>query len=525
MNIIQAIEDKNLFRPFLADASGSLDTWSSWRPALQAVYGLPVGREHRKLIRECTGRAKLRKEGFNTTLFLTGRRSGKSRIAALCGANEAALAGHEKKLAKGERGVVAICAPTMSQSRIVTDYLRGIFAVPMLRREVVAETKSGFELANGNRVEIICGNWQHVRGYTLIAAIVDEICFFGYGDDSKIKSDTELIRALRPSLATVNGRLICISSPYAQKGWSYSMYRRHFGNDKSNVLVWNCPSRTMNPTLPQSIIDDAMAEDPAAARAEYLGEFRDDIATFLPRDVIEQVVVKGRTELPPRYSVRYRAFVDISGGRTDDAALAIGHEQEGMLVVDCLRRWPPPFSPDGVVGEMVAIMARYRCRSVVGDNYAAEWTASAFTSRGVRYTRCMKPKSQCYLELLPQICSGEMELLDNELLIKQLSNLERRTRSGGRDVIDHPSGPGQHDDLANVVAGLAAAPAPVVVTAINFDNPPETEWSRRVAEHVRELEDGYASMYEDPIEKSGGIRKFLNLYTHHEPRSGGLFNH
>jgi hypothetical protein len=32
--------------------------------------------------------------------------------------------------------------------------------------------------------------------------------------------------------------------------------------------------------------------------------------------------------------------------------------------------------------------------------------------------------------------------------------LERRTARGGRDSIDHP--PGQHDDLANAVAGLAS---------------------------------------------------------------------
>jgi hypothetical protein len=57
------------------------------------------------------------------------------------------------------------------------------------------------------------------------------------------------------------------------------------------------------------------------------------------------------------------------------------------------------------------------------------------------------------LELLPRLCSGEIELLDNELLIDQLAGLERRTRSGGRDSIDH--GPNQHDDLANVVAGVA----------------------------------------------------------------------
>jgi hypothetical protein len=42
-------------------------------------------------------------------------------------------------------------------------------------------------------------------------------------------------------------------------------------------------------------------------------------------------------------------------------------------------------------------------------------------------------------------------------LIFQLSSLERRTARSGKDSIDHA--PGQHDDLANAVAGAAWASA------------------------------------------------------------------
>jgi len=466
MNIIQAIEDANLFRPFLADASGSLTSWSRWLVAMKVLYGMPIkSKSDRNLLRECTGRTRLPKDGFTTALFLTGRRSGKSRMAAVAGAFEAVLAGHETQLAKGERGVVLIASPTKSQSRIVRDYLRAIFNVPLLQAEVINESKEGFELRNGTRIEILAGDWRSVRGFTLIAAILDETAFFGYDSESKVKSDTELIRAIRPSLATVGGKLIAISSPYATKGWCYSQYKRNFGNDKGPTLVWNCSSRAMNPTLPQSVVDDAMEDDPASARAEYLGEFRDDVATFLPRDVIEASVVKGRSELPLSYNTDYGAFVDISGGRNDDAALAIAHMEEGKVVLDLIRQWKPPFSPDAVVGEMVAVLGRYHIDRVTGDNYSAEFVKNSFESRGIRYGRdtsnpwshsptakVAKPKSQLYLELLPRLCSGEIELLDNDVLINQLAGLERRTRSGGRDVIDH--GPNQHDDVANVCAGV-----------------------------------------------------------------------
>lgn len=469
MNIIQAIEHDDLFRPFLADGKGNIDSWSSWFVALKALHGLPIKlKEERDLLLKCTGRTKLPKNGFQTALFLTGRRSGKSRIAAVAGAYEAVLAGHEGKLSPGERGVVPIISPTRNQSRIVRDYIRAIFSTPVLQREIASETKEGFELKSGTRIEILAGSFQTIRGYTCLAAVVDEVCFFGYDADSKVKSDTELVRALRPSLATVGGRLIAISSPYAMKGWAYSQFKKHFGNDLSKVLVWNSPSRTMNSTLSQAIVDEAMAEDPAAARAEYLGEFRDDICTFLPREVVESVVVKGRNQLPPRGDLNYAAFVDLSGGRVDDAALAIAHLENDIVVIDLVHDWRPPFSPDAVVGEMVALLSRYRVNEVIGDNYSAEFVKQSFESRGVRYERCTanpwstapwataaKPKSQLYLELLPRLCSGEIELLDNDKLINQLAGLERRTRVGGRDTIDH--GPNSHDDLANVVAGVTVA--------------------------------------------------------------------
>src|SRR5205085_7711562 len=78
------------------------------------------------------------------------------------------------------------------------------------------------------------------------------------------------------------------------------------------------------------------------------------------------------------------------------------------------------------------------------------WLFFFFSSRR-RHTRfdCDWSSDVCSsdLELLPRLCSGEIELPDDRALIDQLAGLERRTRSGGKDVIDHP--PGGHDDLAN----------------------------------------------------------------------------
>jgi hypothetical protein len=58
-------------------------------------------------------------------------------------------------------------------------------------------------------------------------------------------------------------------------------------------------------------------------------------------------------------------------------------------------------------------------------------------------------------ELLPIINSGAIELLDDDQLLRELRGLERRHGSSGRDRVDHR--PGEHDDRANVVAGVAHA--------------------------------------------------------------------
>ena len=468
MNIIEAIKDPQLFRHWLAP-NGDLRTWRAWLAALHALYAIPGSSlTASRVTAKATGHSPstTRRNGpYDVALFLTGRRSGKSRIAATIAAYEATLAGHQRKLAPGEHGVVPVVAPTKAQGRIVRDYLRAIFDLPLLRPELATETTDGFTLRDGTRIEIMAGNYRTVRGYTLLAAIIDEAAFFQYEDTAKV-NDTELVRALRPSLATVQGKLIAITSPYARRGWCWTCYKAHHGTQATNggaALVWQAPSRAMNPTLPQKVVDDALREDMAAAKSEYLAEFRDDVAAYVDRAVVEAATATGTPERLPRPHTTYTAFADLSGGRNDDAALCVAHREGDKVIIDYARRWRPPHSPQAVIEDMSEELRRYGIRRVTGDNYAAEFVAGAFRANGISYKRAELPKSGLYLEFLPRLTSGLVTLPDNPVLVEQLCNLERRTRAGGRDLIDHP--PGGHDDLANAVAGVvttAATPARMV---------------------------------------------------------------
>ena len=64
---------------------------------------------------------------------------------------------------------------------------------------------------------------------------------------------------------------------------------------------------------------------------------------------------------------------------------------------------------------------------------------------------CERSKSELYVDLLPAVNSRAVRLLENERLMMQLVGLERTTRGGGKDKVDHARG--AHDDVANAAAG------------------------------------------------------------------------
>ena len=73
-----------------------------------------------------------------------------------------------------------------------------------------------------------------------------------------------------------------------KKGALHDAHRRYFGKP-GPILVWKAPTRLMNPSVPQRLIDNALERDRAAASSEWLAEFRNDIAAFVPREVVQGV--------------------------------------------------------------------------------------------------------------------------------------------------------------------------------------------------------------------------------------------
>jgi hypothetical protein len=280
--------------------------------------------------------------------------------------------------------------------------------------------------------------------------VCDEAAF--WRNEESANPDVEILAALRPAMATIpDAMLLVISTPYARRGVLWDAYRRHFGK-LGDILIWRADTRTMNPTVPQNIVDSAYEEDPASAAGEYGAEFRSDVEAFVSQEAVDTCVVPGRLELPPVSSTRYVAFTDPAGGSgTDAMTLGIAHSEKDHVVLDLVRARKPRFSPEEVVREFAGDLLRYGLHEVIGDRYAGEWPREQFLKHGISYKPSERTKSEIYQSCLPMLNSGRVELLDNKTLRTQFIGLERRTSRGGRDSIDHR--PGSHDDTVNAAAG------------------------------------------------------------------------
>ncbi len=449
MNIIEAIEDPQLFRSLFR----SLDTWRAWMAILKAIFALPMDHAEAERFMQLTGRQAPPAQPVQECWLVVGRRGGKSFVVSLIAVFLACFRDYRPFLGPGERGVIMIIATDRKQARVIMRYLTALLnAVPMLAAMIERQDAESLDLDNRVTIEIMTASYRTVRGYTVVAALCDEIAFWR-SEDSANPAE-EILAALRPAMATIPGSLLIgLGTPYKRSGPLYDAYRHHYGQD-SPVLVIQADTRTMNPSVPQSVIDRAMELDPVAATAEYLAQFRSDVGSFLDTDLIERAIEPGRRERAPLPFHIYDAFADPSGGAHDAFTFGIGHREGERVVLDVCRGWRPPFDPSAVVKEIAALLKSYRISSVTGDRYAGEWVRESFGQQGISYRHSEQTKSELYVEALPLFTTGVVDLLDIQTLTVELMQLERRTARSGKDSIDHP--PGGHDDYANACCGVLA---------------------------------------------------------------------
>lgn len=426
-------------------------TFAAWRAVAKMIDAAPLTDEEGAFYRTLSAREDLPAGRFPEVYMVKTRRSGGTLFMAAAGVHAGCI-DYRDRLGPGEFATVALIASDRRQARQLMNYTKGLIAdAPMIAAEVENDTTETVTFKHRTIIEVHVSSWRSVRGYSLAAVLLDELAF--YRSDTSANPDIELVRALRPALATLDGRLFGFSSPHARRGHLWEMYRRHYGQPSRVLVLQATDALVLNPTLNVEIINAAREEDPEAARSEWEGQFRSDISAFLDDALIDGAIAEGVTERPFRPGSQYVAFCDPSGGRHDAMTLAIAHgNADERVTLDRLVIQPPPFDPERVVERFAELVRAFGLTSMQGDAYGGEWVPTAFARFGVKYEPAELNKSDVYAECLPIFAQKRVDLLDNPRLATELRLLERRVRLGGKgDLIDHP--PRAHDDAANAACG------------------------------------------------------------------------
>src|SRR5262249_49986578 len=154
-------------------------SWTHWRVALAALFGLPMTAAEAAVFGEHTGRASPPREPVREAWFVVGRRGGKSRMASAVAVYLACFRDYRPLLAPGERGTLAPIPADRQQARTVFRYISALLdGSSMLARLIERRTADAIDLANNVTIEVHTASFRSVRGYSIVGAVLDEVAFW-----------------------------------------------------------------------------------------------------------------------------------------------------------------------------------------------------------------------------------------------------------------------------------------------------------------------------------------------------------
>jgi len=167
--------------------------------------------------------AELMRSTAPRVLLLCARQTGKSTTCALIAISTAIMTAG---------ALVLLVSPSQRQSgELFKTVMRHLRRLPDAPR-ITAESALRCELENRSRILALPGEEKTVRGYSGAALIVI---------DEAARVEDELLAAVRPMMATSNGRLIGLSTPAGKRGWFYEAWCGDQPWHRVRVPASECP--------------------------------------------------------------------------------------------------------------------------------------------------------------------------------------------------------------------------------------------------------------------------------------------
>jgi phage terminase large subunit-like protein len=437
---------------------------------------------------------------FNELIFVSGRRSGKSQISSCIAAYEL------YKLIKrgdpsGHYGFpldssidMTIVAPTDDQAGIAFDMaMSKVFNCSYLQSRCVNQTLTYFNIQTDSDINnklrkkhaslsVLTGGCSSnsLRGRNNILIVLDEMAFFI--DNSGRFSGAEIYKALKPSTGSFkgDGKVICISSPYAKYGSFYERYTESF-NEQDTTLMFQMYTSLVNPAIDSAFLKTERRKNKISFGCEYGGQFSDSITAWIDdEERFKSCVNIGRSK-PSRGEVGVDYFMGVDLGlKNDGTAIGICHKEPktNKIIVDYSDVW---FSGSSDIWEVetspykgcnrfahhdiipvmeVASTIKDLCRwfpikSGWFDQYNGYALHEIMMSIGMKQFHMEQVtdtlNSGIYQLVKTLYIDGMIEFYNDELLIKEMLSLEAEKKSRNQVKVRAPNKRGSHDDLSDAV--------------------------------------------------------------------------
>lgn len=196
-------------------------------------------------------------------LLLCSRQSGKSTTCA-------SLAVHQ---ALYDPGLVLLIAPAQRQSSELFRKVREVYSALDDVPRIVQESALRLELANGSRIIALPGTEGTLRGFSAAKTVIV---------DESSRVDDALFAAVRPMLATTQGRFVALTTPYGRRGWFYEAWEHGEGWHRTKVTAHDCPRID-----PRWLDEERRLIGDWQFRQEYLVDFVDTDEQFFASELIE----------------------------------------------------------------------------------------------------------------------------------------------------------------------------------------------------------------------------------------------
>jgi hypothetical protein len=403
-------------------------------------------------------------------VLICGVRGGKSTLS-VGHAIKSVFAVDLSKVPTHETTRYVIVGPNIKHATDTYKKLLGYLqSSPVLQRHVEGEPTADtvkIKRPDGRIVEITVvaasKGGRNVRGVWLVGITIEEAAMFGSESSGAVVNVEELLEAAETRLLDGCQAWI-ITSPYGPVGLVYDLYKRHFGRTDTTTLVVHAPTRALNPSFPQSRIDEITLEDPDTAAREYGAEWVDADSAFLESLLLDAAM--SRTELVRTGRATVAAMDPATRGNA--WTLSVGWSSPHYESTDGTKRparkvtvagvWQwvgskkEPLSPRKVFKEMADILRPYGVSQVYSDQWSLDALADHAVSAGLRLVEHEGDGMAPYLSLRTLLSNGLVELPPDPVLRQDLLSIRKRAVANGVKIFLPTTADGRHCDYAPSVA-------------------------------------------------------------------------